>query len=146
MTMMQQVADLHPDGFSNVADAVDPHDWRDNKVREWLLLLLRFAITRDSKDQILAFAMADEIDALGMQWRPSAPSFFLRSSQAVCAAIVETDSPGRITVLKAHIHRIEDARLQQAFVAAIGLEQEAPGCPNGRTRKRSDLWRGLRGS
>jgi|SRR6516165_10859741 len=38
-------------------------DWRAGRIREWLLLLLRFAITCDPKDQAAAFAMADEIDA-----------------------------------------------------------------------------------
>ena len=43
-------------------------DWRASRIREWLLLLLRFAITCDPKDQAAVFAMADEIDALGQQW------------------------------------------------------------------------------
>jgi hypothetical protein len=55
-------------------------DWQTGRIREWLLLLLRFAITCDLKDQAAVFAMADEIDALGHQWRPSAPSFFRRTS------------------------------------------------------------------
>jgi hypothetical protein len=55
-------------------------DWRAGRIREWLLLLLRFAITRNTKDQAAALAMADEIDALGHRWRPSAPSFFRRTS------------------------------------------------------------------
>src|SRR5262245_49042390 len=54
-------------------------DWRACRIREWLLLLLRFAITRDPKDQAAAFAIADEIDALGQQWRPWAPSFFRKT-------------------------------------------------------------------
>jgi hypothetical protein len=59
-------------------------DWRAGRIREWLLLLLRFAITCDPKDQAAAFSIADEIDALGHQWRPSAPSFFRRTSGEVC--------------------------------------------------------------
>ena len=49
---------------------------RAGRIREWLLLLLRFAITWDPKHEAAVFAMADEIDALGLQWQPSAPSFF----------------------------------------------------------------------
>jgi hypothetical protein len=41
-------------------------DWRAGRIREWLLLLLRFAITWDPKDEAAALAMADEIDALGL--------------------------------------------------------------------------------
>jgi|SRR5215475_1429604 hypothetical protein len=78
-------------------------DWRAGRIREWLLLLLRFAITCDPKDQAAAFAMADEIDAFGHQWRPSAPSFFRRTSDEVCAAITALDDPKRATILKKHI-------------------------------------------
>src|SRR5262249_57011165 len=34
-------------------------DWRAARIREWLLLLLRFAVTRDVKDEVSASAMAD---------------------------------------------------------------------------------------
>jgi hypothetical protein len=90
-------------------------DWRAGRIREWLLLLLRFGITRDVKDQAAALAMADEIDALGHQWRPSAPSFFRRTSGEVCEAIVARDDPTRAAILKKHIARIDDPRLRRAF-------------------------------
>ena len=38
---------------------------QDARAGEWLLLLLRFAITRDPKDEAAVIAMADGIDALG---------------------------------------------------------------------------------
>jgi hypothetical protein len=34
-------------------------DWRAGRIREWLLLLLRFAITRDPKDELAVFAIAN---------------------------------------------------------------------------------------
>src|SRR5262245_13272082 len=61
-------------------DEIGSHDWRAARIREWLLLLLRFAITHDATDELAAFAVADEIDAIGLRWRPSAPSFFRRTS------------------------------------------------------------------
>jgi hypothetical protein len=100
-------------------------DWRAGRIREWLLLLLRFGITRDVKDQAAALAMADEIDALGHQWRPSAPSFFRRTSGEVCEAIVARDDPTRAAILKKHIARIDDPRLRRAFQAAVELERES---------------------
>jgi hypothetical protein len=100
-------------------------DWRAGRVREWLLLLLRFAITCDLKDQAAVFAMADEIDALGHQWRPSAPSFFRRTSGEVCAAISARDHPKRAAILKKHIARIDDPRLRRTFQAAVDLEQRS---------------------
>jgi hypothetical protein len=42
-------------------------DWRDRKVREWLLLLLRFAVTREPPDRAAALAVAEELDSLGMR-------------------------------------------------------------------------------
>src|SRR5262245_22762087 len=98
-------------------------DWRAGRIREWLLLLLRFAITRDPKDQAAAFAVADELDALGHQWRPSAPSFFHRTSSEVCERIIARDDPRCATILKGHIARIDDPRLRRAFHAAVDLER-----------------------
>jgi hypothetical protein len=44
-----------------MAATFSSHDWRDRKVREWLLLLLRFAVTREPSDQSAALAAADEL-------------------------------------------------------------------------------------
>lgn len=41
------------------------HDWRDRKVRDYLLLLLRFAVTREATDQVAALALAEQLDSLG---------------------------------------------------------------------------------
>src|SRR6266511_1911059 len=118
-------------------------DWRASRVREWLLLLLRFAITRDPKDEAAVLAMADEIDALGQQWRPSAPSFFRRTSDEVCKAIVAPDDPKRTAIVKKHIARIDDPRLRRAFQAVVDLKREFwPAATENKRQK--DLWAGLR--
>ena len=115
----------------------------DAAIREWLLLLLRFAVTHDAKDEAATLAMADELDALGLQWRPSAPTFFRRTSDAVCKAIAAPDDPNRAAVLKKHIARIDDPRLRRAFAAAIDLEEESP--PGSlKHHKPRNLWMGLR--
>jgi len=116
-------------------------EWRAVQVREWLLLLLRFAITRDRKDEAAALATADELDALGQQWRPSAPSFFRKTSGEVCKAIVAPDDPRRIYILKKHIARIDDPQLRRAFQAAADIEQTSASALF--RAKREDLWRGL---
>jgi len=102
--------------------AIRSQDARAGRIREWLLLLLRFAIAWDRKDEAAVLAMADEIDTLGLQWRPSAPSFFRRTSSEVCKMITALDDPRRATVLKRHIARIDDPRLRRAFQAAVDLE------------------------
>ena len=69
---------------------------------------------------------ADEIDALGLSWRPSAPSFFRRTSREVCKAITALDDPQRATILKNHIARIDNSRLRRAFRAAVDLREKSP--------------------
>jgi hypothetical protein len=122
------------------------HDWRDQKVREWLLLLLRFAVTRELSDQSAVLAMADELDSLGAQWRPAAPSFFLRTSNEVCEIIVAVSDGHNHAVLRRHAARIDDPRLRRAFRAAVGLQTPAPQQESSkakRRRKSRDLWKGL---
>jgi hypothetical protein len=124
----------------------DSQVWRDRKVREWLLLLLRFAITRDPTDQSAALAMADELDAVGTRRRPTAPSFFLKTSTEVCEAILAVPDGESNAVLRRHVARIDDPRLRRAFRAAVGLERtsEPPQQSTKRKgRKDQDLWRGL---
>jgi hypothetical protein len=121
---------------------VGSQDWRAGRIQEWLLLLLRFAITHDPTDESAASAMADEIDAIGLRWRPSAPSFFRRTSAEVCKAIIARDDPRRTAILNSHIARIDDVRLRRAFQAAVEREQSSPPVPC-ETRRRN-LWAGLR--
>jgi hypothetical protein len=123
-----------------------PPDPRDRKVREWLLLLLRFAVTREPSDHSAVLVMADKLDSLGGSSRQAGPTFFLRTSEAVCEAIGTAGDPHSNDVLRRHIARIDDRRLRQAFRAAIDL-QEVP-LPQQRgdkslARKYPDLWRGL---
>jgi hypothetical protein len=59
--------------------AFNPHDWRSRKVREWPLLLLRFAITREASDRLAVLVMADELDGVGIERRPAAPTFFCQN-------------------------------------------------------------------
>ena len=83
--------------------------------------------------------MAEEIDALGLRWRPSAPSFFRRTSGEVCKAITTPDDPERAIVLKEHIARIDEPRLRRAFQAAVTWG----GGQRHSKAKRPDLWTGL---
>src|SRR5262245_32581957 len=116
-------------------------DWQAVRIREWLLLLLRFAITHNAKDEAAALAMADEIDALGQQWRPSAPNFFRRTSGELCKAIVVFEDPHRAAILKKHIARIDDPRLRRAFQAVVGVERESR--PVAAENKRQNFWTGV---
>jgi hypothetical protein len=120
------------------------HRWEERRVQEWLLLLLRFAITQDRLDESAALAMADEFDSWGMQWRPASPRFFLKTSEEVCAAILAGGGRGN-AVLRKHASRIADLRLKRAFQAAVGiLEPVSAGKARTNHKEHSDLWRGLR--
>jgi hypothetical protein len=122
------------------------HDWPERMVREWLLLLLRFAVTLEPSDRSAALAKADQLDSLGMQWRPTAPRFFLRTSEEVCRAILMAGDGHSNPVLRRHVARIDDPRLRRAFQAAVGLrplfEPRRRGAKR-RRRTKQDLWKGL---
>jgi hypothetical protein len=130
-------------GFSLAGGAVDPQNERANQVREWLFLLLRFAITWEPDDELAVIMMANGIDSLGRQWGRAAPTFFRRSSDQVCKAITALDDPRREAILKEHIRRIEQPGLRRAFQAAVHSEERAQQFPE-RSRE-PGLWTGLRG-
>jgi hypothetical protein len=116
------------------------------RVREWLLLLLRFAVTHEPCDESAALAAAEEMDSLGLRWRPSGPRFFLRTTQDVCRAIVAGADGRSIAVLRKHIARIDDARLRHAFEGALGFPSGVPIPRASRRQVRTrdpDLWKGL---
>jgi len=122
------------------------HDWRDRKIQEWLLLLLRFAVTRELTDQSAALAVADELDCLGGRWKRTAPSFFLRTSNEVCEAILAGSGADSDAVLRKHVARIDDPRLRRAFRAAVGLQETSELQHEGKKSKgpkNPDLWKGL---
>lgn len=122
------------------------HDWRDRKVREWLLLLLRFAVTREAADQVAALALADQLDSLGTGWHRAKPGFFVKISIEVSSAILALRDGEDNTVLRKHLARIDDPRLRRAFRAAVGLrnapETQARRAED-RRRKQPELWKGL---
>jgi hypothetical protein len=123
------------------------HDWRDRKLREWQLLLLRFAVTLDQRDRRAVEAIADELDSLGeLRWRPAAPSFFRRTSTRVCDAILAGgDDLTSIAVLRKHIAWIDDVRLMRAFRAALDLRSPVTQKDQNGVRRREtkNLWTGL---
>ncbi len=122
------------------------HDWRDRKVRDYLLLLLRFAVTREAPDQVAALALAEQLDSLGIGWKRAKPSFFVKTSIEVSNAVLAVRDGENNSVLRRHLARIDDPRLRRAFRAAVGLNdpsevQEKSAQAKGRNDP--DLWKGL---
>lgn len=125
----------------------DPDDYCRRRIDEWLVLLLRFAITQEPSDRSAALAMADEFDSLGVRWRPVAPRFFLLTSIEICDAILATGD-WRIAALRKHAARIEHDRLRRAFLAATGIPQCSDAVRKStpqetRSAARGRLWLGL---
>ena len=121
-------------------------DWRDRRVREWLLLLLRFAVTREATDQVAALAVADQLDSLGIGWKRAKPGFFVKTNIEVSNAILALQDGENDTVLRKHLARIDDLRLRRAFRAAVGLHDASEtraGNGEDKRRKHPDLWKGL---
>ncbi len=129
-------------GLSAAGSGVDLQDGQARQVREWLFLLLRFAITLDPEDELAVLMMANGIDSLGRKWGRAAPTFFRRSSDEVCKAVTDLDDPKREAILKTHIRRIEHLGLRRAFQAAVHSEERAQRAPE--QSNRPDLWAGLR--
>jgi len=134
--------------------AFGSNDWREQKIRDWLLLILRFAVTREPRDRSAVFAMADELDALGVRWRPAAPRFFVTTAGEVCDAILGVSENANM-VLRTHIARIDDPRMRGAFAAAVDLQRQPVNChsqpieeprrQNAAVNRREalDSWRGM---
>jgi hypothetical protein len=111
---------------SSAADgAFSPQDWRSARLQEWLLLLLRFAITRHPEHEAVAVSVAGEIDTLGQPPGLPTPSFFRRTTFEICKAITTLDDPNRNAIFTMHLARIDDPRLRRAFRAAVDLEEES---------------------
>jgi hypothetical protein len=90
--------------------------------------------------------MANELDSLGMRWKPTGPRFFRRTTNEICKAILAVGEAHNDAVLRRHIARIDDPRLKRAFQAAVGLQPHSlPHAEDTQaaTRKRRDLWTGL---
>src|SRR6266536_1306416 len=96
-------------------------DWRASRIREWLLLLLRFAITCDPKDQAAVFAMADEIDALAC--RAAASAAFAHPGGGESA--YEEQQPDQSGEYRQHTDAAYHARLARAqpqpVVTVVGV-------------------------
>jgi len=123
-----------------LSDAGDAPDRGARQVSEWLLLILRFAVTFEARDGSAALALADEIDARGLQWRPSAPTFFRRTTNEVCRAIITFDDPKCTGILKRHLARIDNPVLKRAFRAAVNIDERTASSKH----IARDLWFGLR--
>lgn len=128
-------------------------EWQSRKITNWLLTLLRFAVTRNNADRICVLEAAREIDRQSSGSDDASFSFFARTSAEICRAIVAHHDAGRQATLARHFNCIEDRRMRAALEAATecgSVEWASPTpanepmSPKPATRRRDDLWKGLR--
>ncbi|MGD9770142.1 MAG: hypothetical protein AB7U62_21100 [Pseudolabrys sp.] len=125
-------------------DTVVARDTLDGMVRDWLFLLLRYAVSRAICDRQAVLEQAATMDTLDRHKDRGAFRFFRSHSETVCAAIAAPDTPGRRQILLAHVRRIGEPRLEQMFMLACHLDVREKTYPGfGRISSRSELWQGL---
>lgn len=122
-------------------------DWMEgqqHRVGGWLMLVLRYAITRAPADRMALAAHAVELDASGGPDR--AFSYFARTSSEICGAIDKPVDERSKSILVGHAARIEDPRLRAAFCACLGIPDERSlrrDRLQATRRGDRDLWKGL---
>jgi hypothetical protein len=114
-----------------------------NKARDWLLTILRFAVTLERNDRAAVLAMARELDRPGMGEAEATFAFFTRTSFEFCNAIADKSDPNRIAVLRRNLARIDDHRLKNALEGAVELEPAAMQAVGPIKCRQGDLWKGL---
>lgn len=125
----------------------DDRQWTardEQRVREWQLALLRFAITRDAIDRAAAETAAQPLDSAALQHAPSF-TYFARVTRTVCKAIDDPRDEDAETILRRFVAQIGDRRLRAALCACLELHDLPARRPRPRAawRERQDLWRGL---
>ena len=101
------------------------------RIREWLLGILRFAVTLERPDQAAVICLAVEMDRLGATTTQSRFSYFTRTSIKLCYCILATHDLDKLAELYLHVEKIDDLRLRRAFEGALFA------------KRREYLWKGL---
>jgi len=115
-------------------------------VRDWLLAILRYAVTLEQSDRAAVTTIAEDLDGAGSKRGRTGFCFFSRTSSEFCSAIANRNDPQAANALAHHLRLIDNLRLRRALDAAIG---DAPPTATPRLPKRSNLeglWKGLRQS
>ena len=89
------------------------------RINDWLLAVLRFAVTLDQRDRVALMALAAEMDQLGLGQSRSGFSYFSRTSAQFCDYIVGKAGSEKGAQLRSYIKGIKDDRLRRTLRAAI---------------------------
>jgi len=113
----------------------------DHQVREWLLAILRFAVTLAPCDRSVVMSLAAEMDRLGSDRSSSTFSFFTRTSAKFCDCILTTGDMEKAAELRIYFESVTDDRLRRALEGAVF--EKAPKSLFARGTNRDYLWKGL---
>jgi hypothetical protein len=113
------------------------------KVTEWLLAILCFAVTLSQVHRATVLTLAQRMDRFGSHNNQYNFTFFVRTSVAICDAIVDKGNPDKINILRRYLKKIDDDRLRRALEAALEIKRAATRPRKLRSRDRKYLWHGL---
>jgi hypothetical protein len=112
------------------------------RIRQWLLGILRFAVTLEQCDRAAVMCVAAEMDRPGASTTQSAFSYFTRTSTKLCNCIAAKYDFDKLAELRLHIEKIDDRRLRRALEGALFGKRNKSARP--RQSDREYLWKGLR--
>jgi hypothetical protein len=111
------------------------------RIREWLLEILRFAVTFEQCDRAAVMCLAAKMDRLGRGTIQSGFSYFTRTSVKLCDCIIAKHDFDKLAELCLYIEKIDDRRLRRALEGALFAKRNK----SARTRppSREYLWERL---
>jgi|SRR5271166_2180400 len=111
------------------------------RIREWLLGILRFAVTLEQCDRAAVMCVAAEMDRLGVSTARSGFSYFTRTSTKLCDCIAAKHDFDKLAELCLHIEKIDDDRLRRALEGALFAKRNKSA--RSKQLDREYLWKGL---
>jgi hypothetical protein len=112
-----------------------------HRIREWLLGILRFAVTLERCDRAALMCLAAEMNRLGASETQSGFSYFTRTSTKLCDCIIAKRDFDNLAELWFHLEKADDNRLRFALEGA--LFEKARGSTRSKKSNREHLWKGL---
>jgi hypothetical protein len=114
---------------------------QSRRIREWLLGILRFAVTLEQCDRSAVMRLAAQMDRLGAGTTEAGFSYFARTSTKLCDCIAAKHDLDKLTELRVYIEKIDDRRLRRAFEGALFAKSDKS--LRSKQSDREYLWKGL---
>jgi hypothetical protein len=128
---------------AGMSDFASPEERQQQQIADWLLAILRFAVTRQEPDRMSALTMANDMDRPSAHAESNSFAFFANTTKELCDVIANEHTPQRLRVLRQHLGRIGNRRLRAAIEAATGLQERGTAATAHPESVRAYLWKGL---